>query len=430
VTPRLAINGGEPLRSRPFPTWPVTTERELELVTNVVASGVWSGNGPMEREFSERFAELCGATRALCVCSGTVALEIALRALGVGPGDEVIVPALTWVATGWAPVQVGATPVFADVSEHDWCLDPDSVYGHITPRTRAIIPVHLYHQIADMDRLLELARDASLFVVEDCAHAVGARWRDRGVGTFGHVGTFSFQQGKGLTAGEGGALVTNDEALAERIHALKDCGRPLSEGQSPGFGGNHRITELQAALLLAGLDRLEDQLATKAANVEALAQELRAVEGIDVLPIKKGVTRQSLYAVGLAYDPSAFGGVPRKPMLRALRAEGIPVDVPYPVVHRSPLWTSGTRFLKWAPGSDPRMRLGLDANCPVAERISGASGLMLFHQVFLGDPSDMSDIAQAFAKVQANTSELRFKSLDQKAREQTREMLRRLGKDM
>jgi L-glutamine:2-deoxy-scyllo-inosose/3-amino-2,3-dideoxy-scyllo-inosose aminotransferase len=429
VTARLAINGGEPVRSRPFPTWPVTTERELELITGVVASGVWSGNGPMEREFADRFAQLCGATRAVCVSNGTVALDIALRGLGVGPNDEVIVPALTWIATAWAVVQVGAVPVFADVGERDWCLDPDSVSERITPRTRAIIPVHLYHQIAQMDRLLEIARDASLFVVEDCAHVVGARWRDQGVGTLGQVGTFSFQASKGLTAGEGGALVTNDEALAKRIYALKDCGRPMLESQSPGFGGNYRITELQAALLLAQLERLGAQLATKAANVEALEERLRDIEGIAVLPRKEDVTRTSMYALGLAYDADAFGGLPRKILLRALCAEGIPVDVPYPVVHRSPLWRSGARFIEWEPGSDPGQRLGLDASCPVAESISDASGLILFHQVFLGDQSDMADIAQAFAKIQANSSELRFKSLDQKARDRTREMVRRLGKD-
>jgi dTDP-4-amino-4,6-dideoxygalactose transaminase len=203
----------------------------------------------------------------------------------------------------------------------------------------------------------------------------------------------------------------------------------MSEGQPPGFGGNYRITELQAALLLAQLERLEAQLATKAANVEALEKLLRDIGGIAVLPGKDDVTRPSMYALGLAYDADAFGGLPRKLLLRALRAEGIPVDVPYPVVYRSPLWKSGTRFIEWEPGSDPRQRLDLDASCPVAERIADATGLILFHQAFLGDESDMADIAQAFAKIQANSSELRFKALDQKARDKTREMFRRLGKD-
>ncbi len=225
---QLAINGGTPVRQEPFHPWPLTSAREAELVLRVLESGDWAGNGPMEREFTRRFAEFCGVSHACCVANGSVAIEIALRALGVKPGDEVIVPALTWNATAWAVVQVGAIPVFADVGEKDWCLDPRSVEEKINGRTRAIIPVHVYHQVADMEAIGGIADDFSLYVIEDCAHAHGTRLSGRGVGTLGHVGTFSFPQSKPMTSGEGGALITNDETLARRIYAITDCGRPPS----------------------------------------------------------------------------------------------------------------------------------------------------------------------------------------------------------
>lgn len=427
MTPELALKGGAPVRSRPFTRWPIWGARERELLLNALESGTWAAEGAKEREFARRFAAFCGTGEVFCVANGTVSLEIALRAVGVGPGDEVIVPALTWVSTATAVTNVGATPVFADIRAQDWCIDPGSIRAQVTSRTRAIIPVHLYSQVAAMDEILELARDLSLWVIEDCAHAHGSRWGDRAVGTLGHIGSFSFQQSKSLTAGEGGALVTDDGKLAHRIYALKNCGRRWKESSPIGFGGNHRLTEFQAAILLSQLERFEGQLAKRAENARVFRRRLAALPGVSVLAQQSRVTRQGMYALALRCDPRAFNGVPRDLVAAALQAEGLPVHAPYPVVYRSPLWVSGQHFLAWGKGGHPRERLGLGARCPVAERIAEAEGLTIPHQVFLGPQTDIDDLVAGFEKVQRHASELRFDALQKKVRAGGRALLQKAG---
>lgn len=421
----LALLGGPPIRVKPFARWPIAGEEERRLLLEAFDSGTWGFGGPKEAEFANEFAAFCGAREAFCVANGTVSLEIALRALGIGPGDEVIVPALTWHATAWAVVQVGATPVFADVTERDWCLDPAEVRAKRTSRTRAIIPVHLYHQVAEMDELCPIARQHSLLMVEDCAHAHGSRWGANSVGTLGQIGSFSFQSSKGMTSGEGGALITNDEDLAHRIYSMKNCGRPWKEGRF-GFGGNYRITEFQAALLLPQLHRLESQLSRKRENLSRFRKQIEAIPGVSIPLAKPQVTRQGLYGVGIRIQPEAFAGVPAAALIAAFQAEGIPVQAPYPVVYRSPLWTSGAKLIKFESGAKPETRLGLNSICPVAERISAAEGLVILHQVFLGVPGDMDDLAAAFAKVQRQASTLCAYGLQLKIRGAARTLFRTL----
>jgi len=424
---KLATKGGSPVRDKPFTKWPVFADRERELVMGVLDSGVWSFYGPREREFEGKWAAFCGATHAICVANGTVSLEIALRALGVGPGDEVIVPALTWMATAGAVLQVGAVPVFADIRDDDWCIDPVSIRQKLTPRTRVIMPVHLYSQVAQMDDILTIALEKSLHVVEDCAHAHGSRWKDRGVGALGKVGSFSFQQSKGMTSGEGGALVTNDHELAEVMYGMKNCGRTRVEGGQAGFGGNYRITEFQAAILLAQLDRIEQQLAIKNENIRLLRDKISSVPGVHITPPKPQVTRQGVYALSVRLDIASFANIPRDILIKALRAEGIPVTPPYEVVYASSLWTRGPEFLRFADNVSPQVRFGFTSECPVAERIADEEGIVIPHEVFLGDEKDMDDIAAAFDKVQKHASDLRFDTLERKARAGARAILKRLG---
>src|ERR671935_1455067 len=209
--PKLAMNGGTPVRATPYPSWPVWDDRDVEAVTTVVKSGNWGGfpePGPNAERFEEAFAAYQGARNGVLMANGTVTMEVALKALGIGWGDEVIVPALTFAATPYAAMAAGALPVFCDVLPETLTIDPDQVEAAVTPRTRAIMPVHLGHQMADMDRIMEVARRHSLAVVEDSAHAHGQRWRDRGAGTFGEFGSFSHQSLKTLTAREGNSLLT------------------------------------------------------------------------------------------------------------------------------------------------------------------------------------------------------------------------------
>jgi L-glutamine:2-deoxy-scyllo-inosose/3-amino-2,3-dideoxy-scyllo-inosose aminotransferase len=420
----LAIKGGTPVRQAPFHPWPVHGEEERSAVLEVVESGRWSFNGPKEEAFSRAFASFCGAREAFCVSNGTVSLDIALQVLDVGPGDEVIVPALTWLATALAVLDVGAKPVFADVRAEDGCIDPAEVRRLITPRTRAVIPVHLYSQVADMDELGALATRHGLKLIEDCAHVVGARWGERGVGTLGSIGSFSFQQSKGMTSGEGGALITDDETLAERIYGAKNCGRPWKPGAPATFGGNNRITELQAAILLAQLGRLESQLRTKAENVERFRRGVADLPGIELLPIKSKVTRLGFYGLLLRYDARRFEGLPRDIVLAALRAEGLPVGASYDVVYRSPLWVGGEKYRRFGRGVSARERLDLDASCPVAERFAAEESVVIPHEVFLGPPADMDDLVEGLHKVRRRAPKLALDGLKSKAKDLVRRAIR------
>ena len=386
-------------------------------------SRTWGFNGPLEAEFCQRFAEFQGVEHVHCASNGSVTLELALKALGIGPGDEVIVPALTWLATAWCAIQVGAKPVFADVRESDWCLDPEDVRCKITPRTRGIIPVHLYSQLAPMDELLAIAREHKLRIIEDCAHTHGSQWDGQAIGGMGDIGSFSFQHSKGMTAGEGGALTTNDEELSDAIFRLKNCGRSPSPEKATGFGSNNRITEFQAAVLLAQLSRLPSQIAARNANIAALREALAGCPGVRILAAKPQATRQGMYCLSLALDPQAAGGVPRDVFVSALQAEGIPVTAPYEIVYQSELWRPGTELCRFPAGIDPAQQLGLDSSCPVAERVSQETGIVLAHQAFLGDSGDVRDIADAFEKVIRLSGQLRWKSIDRKLRSGVRRLL-------
>jgi len=403
----LALMGGHPIRNKPFTSWPIFGKKEKQLLLEVLNSGNWSFDGPKEKEFSKCFANFCDAKYAICVSNGTVSLEIALRALGIGIGDEVIVPALTWTATAWAVLQVGATPVFADVNQKDWCIDPDSIKKRITRRTKAIIPVHLYNQVAEMDKILKIAKKHSLKVIEDCAHMHGSQWKNKGIGTLGDVGSFSFQQSKVMTSGEGGALITNNEGLAKKIYSLKNCGRPLKEGINEGIGGNYRVTEFQAAILIAQLERLEKQLKKKIENVKLFKEKIKEIPGIKILNSNSKITRQGMYALTLNYNKKEFCNIPRKILIDALHAEGIPAIFPYPVVYQSPLWKSGKKLLKFRKDESSVRKLGLNSKCPVAERISNQEGLIIYHNVFLGSQIDIQDLVAGFRKLYQNSSELR-----------------------
>jgi len=215
--PKLAIAGGAAVRAEPYPEWPHGDDEDVAAVEEVVRGGRWGGfpePGPKASAFEEAFAAYQGARYGVLMSNGTVTMEVALKALGIGWGDEVIIPALTFAATVYAPIAAGALPVIVDVTPDRWTIDPALVEAAITPRTRAIMPVHLGHQMADMDRLMEIARSHSLSVVEDCAHAHGQRWNGEGAGCIGDFGSFSHQSSKIMTAGEGGSLLTNDERLA------------------------------------------------------------------------------------------------------------------------------------------------------------------------------------------------------------------------
>lgn len=228
---------------------------EERYVLDCLRSGWISSKGQYIAAFEDRFAEFIGVRHALSVCNGTVALHVALAALGIGPGDEVIVPTFTYIAPVNAVVYCGATPVFVDADPDTWQLDPNDVYRRITPKTKAIIVVHLYGHPAEMNALTTLAQEHGLFIVEDCAEAFGATYQGKHVGTFGDIATFSFYGNKTITTGEGGMVTTNDDMLAERIRRLKGQGlAPYREYWHDIIGYNYRMTNVAAAIGLAQLE--------------------------------------------------------------------------------------------------------------------------------------------------------------------------------
>ena len=269
VAEKLALDGGPAVRSAPFPSWPVWDERDERAVLEALRSGKWGAHaGTRVTEFGRRFAEFHQAQHAVCVTNGTAALEVALRAVGVGPLDEVIIPPYTFVATATAVLAIGAIPVFCDILPETYLIDAADAERRVTPRTRAIVAVHIAGQPADLDAVGAVAGRHGLKVVEDAAQAHGAAWRGRRVGAIGDAGTFSFQSSKNLNAGEGGVVLSDDRAVAERAWSLANVGR-IPDGawyQHEAMGFNLRLTELQGALLLAQMERLPEQFERRERN--------------------------------------------------------------------------------------------------------------------------------------------------------------------
>jgi dTDP-4-amino-4,6-dideoxygalactose transaminase len=405
----LAVRGGAPVRPQGYPAWPVHDERDVEAVAAVVRSGRWGGfpePGPLAAEFAERFAAYQGSRHGVVMANGTVTMEVALKALGIGWGDEVIVPALTFSATPYAAMAAGALPVFCDVVPGTLTIDPDQVEAAVTPRTRAIMPVHLGHQMADMDRVVQIARRHSLALVEDCAHAHGQRWRDRGAGSFGELGSFSHQSTKLLTAGEGGSLLTDDERLARRAHSLIDCGRPKDPGeQDHTFGANYRLGELHAALLLLALERLPAQQAERAAAGRRFQELAGGIPGVRLLPPDPRITRWSFYRYVLLIEPEAFAGAGNRLVCEALEAEGVGAWVGYAPMSRYDLFQPALSRLPVAVEHARRLDPAA-MSFPVAEGAALRRTVYLDENVFRAGERGVEDAAEALAKVQRHAAEL------------------------
>ncbi len=405
----LAISGGTPVRSSAYPAWPNGDDREIEAVTDVIRNGEWGGfpePGRYGGRFEEAFAAYQGAAHGILMSNGTITMEVALKALGIGWGDEVIIPALTFAATAYAPIAAGALPVIVDVSPDTWCIDPDLVEAAITPTTKAIMPVHLGHQMADMDRIMAIAAKHGLAVVEDCAHAHGQQWRGKGAGCIGDFGSFSHQSSKILTAGEGGSLLTSDDDLARRAHSLIDCGRAKDPDEKEfTFGANYRLGELHAALLVVAMDRLPAQQAQRA-DAGALFEGLVAqVPGVRVMPVDARVTRWSFYNYIVAIDPEAFAGRTNGIVCAALEAEGIPAEVQYPSMNHYELFQPTLSRLpvcvEFADRLDPQRM-----SFPVAEAAGQRESVYFMENVFRDGTKGIEDAVEAVAKVQRHADEL------------------------
>ena len=408
--PHLALCGGPKLLDMAWPRWPVWGDEERQALSAVLESGDW-WYGAQVRAFEERFAAFQGARYGVTCSSGTTGLEAALLALGVGAGDEVIVPPYTFIATASAVLRVGALPIFADIEPDTLCLDPDDVARKITPRTRCVIPVHLAGRIANMDRLGDVADAQGLAILEDACHAWGSAWRGKGAGTLGRAGVFSFQASKNITSGEGGIIVTDDEDLAECCRSYTNCGRVRGgawyEHQLPG--SNLRLTEFQAAILLAQLARLEEQTLQRQANARLLDEGLAKVPGVVTLRPEPRMTRRSYHLYPFRLDLE-YLGISRERFVQALEAEGVPASAGYSVpLYQHPLFAGQGGSAEARTPSWRRHRPDVDygqVSCPVCERVCEDT-CWLPQWALLASAEAMEGIVAAVAKVVAHAAELR-----------------------
>lgn len=381
---KLALHGGRPVRDTPYPPWPVSGPREEELIRKVLFSDQWGGYHPFVGEFEYLFAHLHDASHGIAVANGSVALEVALQAMGVGQGDEVIVPAHSFIATATAVSRVGAKPVFVDIERETFNIDPGAVEAAMSSTAKAVIVVHFGGLLVNMDQIAKTVEKTGLDVIEDAAHAHGAEWMGKRAGGMGSIGTFSFQNSKSMTAGEGGMLVTSDDELAAEMRSLINCGRKPDRGWFEHFelATNLRLTGLQAAILMAQLERLPEQIRIRQHNRSVLQEALTTV-GVQLQALHEGATVHTHYILPGWVEQDKLGAS-RDELVAALNAEGVPIRPFYPhPLYRNPLYQK-----------TPCRR----TECPVAEQAVKDS-FWLPQRVLMGSEEDTLDIARAIAKV-------------------------------
>lgn len=396
----LALDGGPKTVQKTFP-WPIYDETDVEAVAEVVRSGRWGNPDCSDavEAFEKAFAAYCGTKYAVTCVNGSVSLRLALMACGVRPGDEVIVPPYTFIATASTVLEVNCVPVFVDIDPNTYNLDPNAIEEAITPRTKVIIPVHFAGLACDLDAIMAIAHRHKLRVIEDAAHAHGADYQGRKLGSIGDVGSFSFQSSKNLTSGEGGIVVTNDEALYRTMASLRNVGRLEGHQWYDHFnpGCNYRITQMQAVLLTHQLKRLDEQTALRESNGLYLSELLEEIDGITPLSRGTAPVRHAYHLYIFQYDASAFGHLPKKRFVELLAAEGVPCSAGYPhPLYKQPLFQNKNFMCYAIPESVDYTTV----DCPVAERACSDEAVWIFQHAMLGSRADMESFAEAIRKIQ------------------------------
>lgn len=396
----LAIKGGERVRTEPFPSWPVWGREEEEALLTALRSGVWGRGGQLVKRFGEVFASYIGCKFGVPCMNGTTALQVALRAVGVGPGDRVLTTPYTFVATSSVIIELGAIPVYVDIVEDGVNIDSKLVAESMSQEIKAILPVHVGGHPVDMDLISRASSEYGTPVVEDAAEAHGSEWRGRRLGSISTAGCFSFQSSKVLTSGEGGLISTNDETIAGLCSSLVDCGRTPERDwfENDLLGYNYRMSEFQAGVLLSQLRRLDGQIERRQKNFEALSNLCRELEGFSIIQPPDGTTRVCHYLVMVRIDPDFFRGIQKTKIVEALKAEGIPASVgwPVPLYRYQPI----KRFLE-------KQGMRLDPHdFPNAEK-AASNFFFIHHRVLLGGYKEVEDIFRALRKIEQNLDDVR-----------------------
>jgi dTDP-4-amino-4,6-dideoxygalactose transaminase len=404
----LALLGGKKAKGNAFPVWPYYDKNEERALKEVLESRIWWRTpGTRTLEFERAFAKFHGARHGIAVTNGTAALEVTMAALGVAAGDEVILPDFTFVATASAVLFANALPVLVDVDPETYCINPDLVEAAITPRTKAIIAVHMGGHPADLDRLRQIAKRKRLALVEDSSHAHASEWRGQRVGTFGVAGTFSFQSSKLITAGEGGIVISNNDKFEVQARSVHDCGRMPGEWFYSHFryGSNYRLSEWQGAILNVQLSRLDEQTTRRHQNSRMLDRLLREIPGITPQKLDERCTRNGQYAYIFHVNKKEFAGLATERFIEAMNAEGIPNQASYPPLHQLHMFRNG-EYRKRLSGKQAKEKHAfLRQEFPVTQKAAWET-VWIPQPALLGDEEDMHEIAAGLGKIQKNAKEL------------------------
>ena len=404
----LALLGGEKAKSKPFPIWPHYDEAEERALRQVLESRIWWRTpGTKTLEFEQAFARFHGARHGIAVTNGTAALEVTMAGLGIGTGDEVILPDFTFVATASAVLFANALPVLVDVDPETYCINPDLVEEAITPRTKAVIAVHMGGHPADLDRLKKITDRKKLALIEDSSHAHASEWKGKRIGTFGVAGTFSFQSSKLMTAGEGGIIISNDEKFERQARSVHDCGRMPGEWFYSHFiyGSNYRLSEWQGAVLQAQLGRLDEQTKVRHRNARLLDRLLGKIPGITPQKLDDRCTRNGQYAYIFHVNKKEFAGIATDRFIAAMNAEGIPNQASYPPLHQLHMFRNG-EYRKRLCGKQAKERHAfLKRRFPVTQRAAWET-VWIPQPALLGDEEDVEEMAASLSKIQKHAKDL------------------------
>ncbi|MCE4565028.1 DegT/DnrJ/EryC1/StrS family aminotransferase [Maribellus sp. CM-23] len=411
---KLAILGGEAVRAnKPWPGWPYVDKKVLEEIEKTTQSGIWcriqSATGTVAT-FEKEYAKMMGVPRCIAVGSGTQALHTSVEALGLGPGDEVITSPYTDPGTISAILSARALPVLGDIDRYSFQLDPDDVERRITKNTKAIIPVHMMGQPADLDRFLQIAKKHNLFLIEDACQAHFAKFRGKMLGSIGDVGCFSHQTSKVVSCGEGGSIISNNEELLEQCYTVQNHGTS-KQGRTETIGPKYRMNEFEGAILLGQLPTALERHVLRNKNANYLSSKIKDIPGVTPQKLYDGTEEGSFYLYTMNYNKEVYNGIPREKYLKALSAEGINVS-PYITngLHKEP-WVENImnrKEYKYMYGADRLKQYKEEMACPVCDLICDEEMLMLWASgPLLGTQQDMDDIINAMTKLYENRDQLK-----------------------
>ncbi len=391
----LALFGGSPIRTKPVPEWPRTNEAIREKLISTLENEQWGVGSKTIDEFNISFAEYHDAKHCISVHSGTSALWVALKAAGVQAGDEVILPAYTFIATATAILMANAIPVFCDIEPESGNMNPNDIESKITDKTKVILPVHVAGSPVNMNAILNIAEKHEILVIEDAAQAHGATYEGKKVGALGEGGIFSFQSSKNMSSGEGGAIITNDDEFAEACFSYHNCGRVRNGAwyEHHRLGSNLRMSAFNAAMLIPQIESLEADMALRDKNRESLDEFISHIDGLEPMSFSEGTTRSANHIYMFRYDESKFDGIPRETFFKVMQAEGVYTYKGYNPLYREPLFITNEDEYPWLKGRD-YSSLFLENT----ETFSEKEAVWLKQNHLLGDEDDIQDIKNAFEK--------------------------------